>query len=514
MSALSAALGPIPAPWPIPFDAIFDFTILKAQASAKTGDWIVEGYAATPDLDSQLDTIEASALTGAAEDLLTNTTVLYNHDPNRPIGRVLKAEARPAGLWVQVLISKTEAELWEKIREGVLNKFSIQGDILEAERVFIEKLGRHGRKIKKLHLNEASIVSVPANSNAETLAAYIFKALNAVDPEVKSKEVAEMKTPKAAAPAVDPAAAPVAEPVVQKAADPAAPVVDPSAAPAAPAPVIEPALVPAKLSDEDLSRIVDGVVAKMKKAEEPAPAPAADPAAPKPEEAKKLAYDPEKAKSLLSQLAEWAAGVEGSEAALKLIEELLAMVPSEEAPPPPPMEAAKASFQLQTLLFSKEKFDVAKAKAWAEEHGFISDKVDEPEGGQSIRLRQFDPELCKSGSQRTIELTEGVQAVGCLTMTKSIEEPAKTEQKPTTSVEKALALIGMVGEKVDALGDAFSKMGERLASVEHPLASLRKGRAGDPASPELKPEVKQEDKPGRATHRAKLRSALDRLIPD
>ncbi len=508
VAPVSPALGIIPAPFPIPFDAIFDFTLLKAAASAKTGDWIVEGYAATPDLDSQADTIEPVALEGAAADLLKNTTVLYNHDASRPIGRILKAEARPAGLWVQVLISKAEEDLWKKIVEGVLNKFSIAGDILEAERVFVEKLGRYGRRIMKLALNEASIVSVPANSKAETLAAYIFKALNAVDPEEKSKEEAEMK--KTGATGADPAPAPEPVPAVAKAADPApAPVAAPAPAPADPAAFT--------LSDADLSKIVDGVVAKMTKAAPPAdPAPAPDPKDPPP--AKKLSYDPAKAKELLGKLAEWAAGVEGSEEAVKLIEELLAMVPSEEAPPEPPVPAAGAakaapSFQLQTLIFAKGKFDVAKAKAWADEHGFDSSKVDEPEDGQSIRLQQFDPELCKAATQRTIELTDGVQAVGCITMTKSIEAPAPVQD--SSGVAKALAAIGEMAEKVDALGDAFSKMGERIASVEHPLASLRKGRAGDPNAPEPKPEIKPEDKTGRvASHRAKLRSALDRIIPD
>jgi len=64
---------------------------------------------------------------------------------------------------------------------------------------------------------------------------------------------------------------------------------------------------------------------------------------------------------------------------------------------------------VQTLIFSKEKFAKAEdAKAWATEHDFRSDKIDETE--DSWRLRQRNPEDFEPGSFKTIELDEGVQA--------------------------------------------------------------------------------------------------------
>ncbi len=65
---------------------------------------------------------------------------------------------------------------------------------------------------------------------------------------------------------------------------------------------------------------------------------------------------------------------------------------------------------VQTLIFSKEVFQsVEEAVAWAKEHDFKFDKVDEKEN--TFRLRQRDPDDFVEGSYKTIDLTEGVQAV-------------------------------------------------------------------------------------------------------
>lgn len=69
-------------------------------------------------------------------------------------------------------------------------------------------------------------------------------------------------------------------------------------------------------------------------------------------------------------------------------------------------------FEVQSLVFTKEKFPKqSDATAWAEDHGFKSDKVDETE--DSWRLRQFDPDTCVRDTHRSWELDEGVTAVGC-----------------------------------------------------------------------------------------------------
>lgn len=87
--------------------------------------------------------------------------------------------------------------------------------------------------------------------------------------------------------------------------------------------------------------------------------------------------------------------------------------PAEPAPAPAPApEAMKAEdpTTVQTLIFSKDKFDSADAaKKWAKDHDFRADKVDETD--DSFRLRQRDPGDFKQESFRTISLKDGVQAV-------------------------------------------------------------------------------------------------------
>jgi len=82
--------------------------------------------------------------------------------------------------------------------------------------------------------------------------------------------------------------------------------------------------------------------------------------------------------------------------------------------PPVPVpvveKAEKEPTTVQTLIFDKEKFSVDEAKAWAEKNGFKSSKVDEPEAGDTIRLRQRDPVDFKD-DMRTITLKPGVKAV-------------------------------------------------------------------------------------------------------
>ena len=74
---------------PIPLD--FELNIQKARQT-ESGKWIVEGLAATTDFDLQDDIISQTAINESAKDLITNSTVLYNHDVNQPIGKVIDAE--------------------------------------------------------------------------------------------------------------------------------------------------------------------------------------------------------------------------------------------------------------------------------------------------------------------------------------------------------------------------------------------------------------------------------------
>lgn len=144
--------------------------------------WIVEGYATLAGMDEHYKYVDPKALIGAKDDLLSFSTVLLNHEKSQPIGRVLATEYRPEpqALWVKTLVSKTAPDTWRKIQEGVLNKFSIKGNIINPVREWDKEHKREivrANKEGSLKLYETSIVSIPAQAGAKCMAWYVERSL-------------------------------------------------------------------------------------------------------------------------------------------------------------------------------------------------------------------------------------------------------------------------------------------------------------------------------------------------
>lgn len=159
----------------------FDFPLDIRKQIEEEGEFHIVGYAATSDFDLQGDIITDDALRSSKLDLIKNSTVLLNHDIKLPIGKVTKAEFDQHGLLIDVLISKTEPDVIQKIKEGVLNKFSIRGQVLEREKKFMPELDRVVNVITRMSLVEVSLVSVPANPEAKAIGWYLKKALDHLD---------------------------------------------------------------------------------------------------------------------------------------------------------------------------------------------------------------------------------------------------------------------------------------------------------------------------------------------
>ncbi len=157
------------------FDAFFDIS----RVSDEHGKWIVEGYATTADLDVDDGYITEEALRGAQNDLLKYSTLLYNHDRDNELGKVLETKYIPEerALWIKAMISKTASDVWQRIKEGVLNKFSINGRALEWSETEIKGLDKLVTMIKSLTLFEVSLVTVPADASARTLAWYVERSI-------------------------------------------------------------------------------------------------------------------------------------------------------------------------------------------------------------------------------------------------------------------------------------------------------------------------------------------------
>lgn len=184
---------------PIEFDATLN---IVSKGLNDKGEFHVVGYAATSDLDLQGDIITPEALKASAGDLLENSTALLFHDEESPIGHVVKQELDENGTLVDIIIDqtskipKTGMLVVDAIKQNILNKFSIRAKVLDKAKEFNEGLGQMVNTIKRMMLIEVSLVSIPANPEAKSLAWYISKAMKGSSMSEDTKILNEDGLPK------------------------------------------------------------------------------------------------------------------------------------------------------------------------------------------------------------------------------------------------------------------------------------------------------------------------------
>jgi len=126
---------------------------------------IVAGWASTPSEDREGDTIEPEAFAGS---LGSRLKLLFNHQQDQPVGKIVKAEVRDAGLWIEGRIAKGTAkadEVWTLIEQKILDSFSV--GFLPKEWEPMKKGDTLGpKRFTQAELLEVSIVTIPANPNA------------------------------------------------------------------------------------------------------------------------------------------------------------------------------------------------------------------------------------------------------------------------------------------------------------------------------------------------------------
>ena len=161
----------------------FNVNITKSSGDLKGKDFFVEGYASTSDLDRQGDIIVRATLKDAADKLVNlNNTVFYGHeyDLANSVGLILEAEVDDIGLKVKIYVSEWAKELRTKLKEGIINKFSIGGRVIKDRKIPKSQALVQGiieedvpfeeiTIIEKMELFEVSFVGVPANPQAQVV---------------------------------------------------------------------------------------------------------------------------------------------------------------------------------------------------------------------------------------------------------------------------------------------------------------------------------------------------------
>lgn len=114
---------------------------------------MVYGYASTPQLDSDGEVVEVSAIERALPEYMKFPTIREMHQP-KVAGTTVEASIDNKGLFIGAKVVSDEA--WKLVKEGVYRGFSIGGKVRQKVRNYI----------KDLDLTEISLVDVPANKGA------------------------------------------------------------------------------------------------------------------------------------------------------------------------------------------------------------------------------------------------------------------------------------------------------------------------------------------------------------
>lgn len=146
----------------------------SVNKDAKDTGRIVRGFVATTDKDRVDDIIPFSTFKESKDDLTKkgSSTVFFNHDSSIPIGVVSKTNVNRRGMFAEIFISKADdvENIWTKVKEGIINSFSVTLKPKKVEIVRDEESGViDSFRILSMELFEASLVGVPANSKANVV---------------------------------------------------------------------------------------------------------------------------------------------------------------------------------------------------------------------------------------------------------------------------------------------------------------------------------------------------------
>lgn len=127
------------------------------------GDLFIEGWANRAVVDRGGEIIKKEAWN--LENFNKNPMMLFNHDKDKPIGKIVECQAQDGGLWVKGKISKSKDPLVSYVRdlvsEGILSTFSVGFDGKDEQ-----KDEQGAVDIKSAELFEVSIVTLPMNQDS------------------------------------------------------------------------------------------------------------------------------------------------------------------------------------------------------------------------------------------------------------------------------------------------------------------------------------------------------------
>ncbi len=142
---------------------------------------LVEGWASVEVVDRQGEIVPIDTLKSAFMDYMSNGGIIMYMHQNKPVGKVLNWSVEDVnevpGIRIIAELNKSGVlaeDTWNQIKLGGLTGFSIGGRKLEREQRF-DKSGNSVEILRKIDLNEISIVGEPANQMARIEAVSLSK---------------------------------------------------------------------------------------------------------------------------------------------------------------------------------------------------------------------------------------------------------------------------------------------------------------------------------------------------
>lgn len=145
---------------------------IKSVEEQNDSELKISGYASTGAVDRACDKILPDAWTkGGLRNFELNPILLFNHNYDKPIGKVIEMRTDSKGLKIKGIVSKAAGDVYNLVKEGVLSTFSVGFVIKDAD--YDKSID--GLIVKDAELLEVSVVSVPCNQDATFSVAKSFE---------------------------------------------------------------------------------------------------------------------------------------------------------------------------------------------------------------------------------------------------------------------------------------------------------------------------------------------------
>jgi HK97 family phage prohead protease len=142
----------------------FTFEIASVDGEGRT----LEGYAAAfGNVDAVGDIIHPGAFAKTITERGSQVKLLWQHQQGEPLGRVMALREDPRGLFIKAVISDTARgrDALALLKDGAIGEMSIGYDPVVFD--YSQQDAKNIRNLREIKLHEISLVSFPANAQAQ-----------------------------------------------------------------------------------------------------------------------------------------------------------------------------------------------------------------------------------------------------------------------------------------------------------------------------------------------------------